>query len=98
MKSRPPFLSLSDGDSFGRGFTAVDALRDAHAMIGVAGQGEAGVLSSSGFNLGDPLQMADMVLRHRGWPAGDVGPLWDSIDLHQRGELAVGYLFELIGR
>ncbi len=43
--------------SLGRRFAAMDAVGDAHAVIGVARQFQAGVLGNATFNLANPLQV-----------------------------------------
>ena len=55
-------------------FAAVDALGDADAVVGVAGEGQRGVAGGELFDAGDAVEVADVVLGHRARPAGDVGP------------------------
>ena len=85
-------------DAFRSRFTAVDTLRDADAVIGVAGEGKVGVGDSASFNSFDALKVANFVLRHRRGPAGDIGPQECAGDVHQRSEFFVGNALEFVRR
>ena len=63
----------------GGGLAGGDYLRDAHPLIGISRQRQAGELLQSLPDAGYPAQMSQMVLRHRSGP---------PIDLHQQGVAA----------
>src|SRR6516165_237027 len=50
---------------------AVDTIRNAHAVIGIPGEYQAGALRHARGDMGYAVQMPDMVLRHRLQMAGD---------------------------
>ena len=99
MRSQPSFFycSLQIGNALGRFFAAVDALRDADAVVGVAGQREAGVLAT---------RVSIWATRCR-WPTWycgiEAGQRAMSVqsglagDLHEVGEFAVGDSLQLVG-
>ena len=65
-------LSRHASDPFRRQFAAVDAVGNADAVIGVAGQLQIGQRRHAGLDPRDQLLVADVILRHRAGPMGDV--------------------------
>ncbi len=55
---------------------AGDALGNADAVVGVAGKGEITVACGELSDARDAREMADVILGHRGRPAGNVGQDW----------------------
>src|ERR1700730_9406888 len=53
-----------------------DAIGDADAAIGVAGESEAGQLLPQAFDAGAAIEMSNAVLRHGGFPFVDPGKEW----------------------
>src|SRR5262249_46611777 len=58
-------------DLFRRGLAHADAVGDADALVGVAGEVQAGNRGRTRFDLPDPVEMADGVLGHGARPAED---------------------------
>src|SRR4051812_16751795 len=75
--SSPPLLLFSvswRGEDPLRGLLAfADAVGDADAVVGVAGEGEGGDLRGESFDAGDAVEVSDVVLGHRLLPAEDAG-------------------------
>ena len=87
--SRLISIAKCRGDLLGGGLAAGDALGDADAAIGVAGERECGNAGDKLLDAGNSVQVADVVLRHRARPAGDVGDERHAGDLQEFGQFVV---------
>ena len=80
----------------GRGLSAVDAVGNSHAVIGVAGQLESRPLGRFGFDLGHELAMSQVILGHRVRPAGNVTEQRRAAGVEERTQLFDGEALELL--
>ena len=86
------------GDLLGSLFAAVDAVGHADTVKGVAREKKAGMPTQPVADTSDLVQMTDIVLRHRGWPAADMRQDRIALNAQQFAQLAGGYLEQSLNR